>query len=200
VLVATGTRDELPDIPGVWERWGKDLLHCPYCHGYEVRDQPLGVLANGPGAVEHALLIRQWSQDLVFFPHTSALTAEDRTRLAARDIRVVAGKVTRLTVDGDRLRGVELADGRLIARTAVFVRPHSVPHDELLIALGCRTGDQGWVAVDAMGRTSVPGVWAAGNAVQPWLGVATAAGQATVAAAGVNADLVEADVQEMMRR
>jgi thioredoxin reductase len=70
ILVATGLRDELPDIPGIRERWGRDLLHCPYCHGYEIRDQPLGVLGGAPEAVQHALLVRQWSPDVILFPHT----------------------------------------------------------------------------------------------------------------------------------
>jgi thioredoxin reductase len=73
ILVATGLRDELPDVPGVRERWGRDLLHCPYCHGYEVRDQPLGVLGGSPEAVQHALLVRQWSPDVILFPHTDAV-------------------------------------------------------------------------------------------------------------------------------
>ena len=80
VLVATGVRDELPDIPGVRERWGRDLLHCPYCHGWEVRDQPLGVLGTVPGSVQHAQLVRQWSDDVVFFAHTYDLTATERRR------------------------------------------------------------------------------------------------------------------------
>ena len=75
ILVATGVSDELPDIPGVRERWGRDLLHCPYCHGWEVRDQPLGVLGTHPGSVQHAQLVRQWSDDVVFFVHTYDLTA-----------------------------------------------------------------------------------------------------------------------------
>src|SRR5438105_15498897 len=86
VIVTTGLRDEIPDIPGLRERWGRDLLHCPYCHGYEVRDQPLGVLGGTPNAVEHALLIRQWSADVVFFPHTDTLIDDDSERLAARGI------------------------------------------------------------------------------------------------------------------
>jgi thioredoxin reductase len=69
-LVATGVRDQLPEIPGVRERWGRDLLHCPYCHGWEVRDQPIGVLGTLPGSVQHAQLVRQWSDDVVFFVHT----------------------------------------------------------------------------------------------------------------------------------
>ena len=74
VLVTTGLRDDIPDIPGVRERWGRDLLHCPYCHGHEVRDQPLGVLGGTPEAVAHAHLIRQWSPDVVFFAHGTPLT------------------------------------------------------------------------------------------------------------------------------
>ena len=74
ILIATGAGDELPAIPGVRQRWGKDLLHCPYCHGWEVRDQPLGVLGGVPGSVQHALLIRQWSADVIFFSRTGELT------------------------------------------------------------------------------------------------------------------------------
>jgi thioredoxin reductase len=123
ILVATGLRDELPDIPGVRERWGKDLLHCPYCHGYEVRDLPLGVLGGTPEAVQHALLVRQWSPDVTLFPHTDTLTPEQRQHLTARGIGIVEGAVARLVVDNDQLQGVELAGGTVIPRTAVFVRP-----------------------------------------------------------------------------
>src|SRR3954470_15893463 len=93
VLVTTGVGDELPDIPGVRERWGRDLLHCPYCHGWEVRDRPLGVLGTHPGSVQHALLVRQWSDDIVFFAHTRDLSPQERTRLEARGIGVVEGAV-----------------------------------------------------------------------------------------------------------
>jgi hypothetical protein len=96
ILVATGLRDELPDVPGVRERWGRDLLHCPYCHGYEVRDQPLGVLEGGPEAVQDALLVRQWSPDVTLFPHADALTPAQREHLTARGIRIVEGTVARM--------------------------------------------------------------------------------------------------------
>jgi thioredoxin reductase len=84
LLVATGLRDELPEVPGVRERWGRDLLHCPYCHGYEVRDQPLGLLGGKPEAVQQALLVRQWSPDVTLFPHTDAPTPQQRQQLTAR--------------------------------------------------------------------------------------------------------------------
>ena len=195
VLVTTGLRDEVPDVPGVRERWGRDLLHCPYCHGYEVRDRPIGVLGGTPDAVEHALLLRQWSDDVVYLAHTTAPTDSERTRLRARDVGVVDGPVARLVVADDRLQGVELADGRVVTRDAVFVRPRLVPHDDLLTGLGCATHDSGWVVADPTGRTSVPGVWVAGNAADPRAQVITAAGQGSAAAIALNADLVEEDVR-----
>lgn len=194
VLVTTGLRDDIPDLPGVRERWGRDLLHCPYCHGYEVRDQPLGVLGGSPEALAHAHLIRQWSADVVFFANGDPLTAKQREQLAARAIGVVDDPVARLVVEDDRLAGVELATGQVIPRAAVFVRPGFVPNDILLTGLGGATHANGWVAVDATGRTSIPGVWAAGNAVNPRAQVITAAGEGSAAAIAINNDLVDEDL------
>jgi thioredoxin reductase len=195
VLVATGLHDVLPDVPGVTERWGRDLLHCPYCHGYEVRDQPLGVLGGTPEVVAHALLVRQWTPDVTLFPHTDRITAAQREQLAARDVRVVEGTVARLVVEDDELHGLELADGTVEHRRAVFVRPGFVPASGLLTALGCTVDDEGWVVVDKSGRTSVNGLWAAGNVVDPHAPVVTAAGAGSAAGVAVNADLVAEDVQ-----
>jgi thioredoxin reductase len=201
VVVATGVGDELPDVPGVRERWGRDLLHCPYCHGWEVRDQPLGVLGTIAGSVQHALLVRQWSEDVVFFAHTYALTDDERAQLDARGIRVEPGPVARLVVEDDRLRGVELGDGRVVARSAVFVRPGNAAHrDGLLAGLGCEVDEAGFAVVDATGRTTAAGVWAAGNVVDPRAQVITAAGAGSAVAIAVNADLVREDVELAMRR
>jgi thioredoxin reductase len=200
ILVTTGVRDDLPAIPGVRERWGRDLLHCPYCHGWEVRDQPLGVLGTHPGAVVHAQLIRQWSDDVVFFAHTGDVSAPERAQLAARGIRVVDGEVVGLLVDADRLAGVELADGSVVSRTAVFIRPRNVPHPGALLAgLGVDVDADGFVVVDRDGHTSTPGVSAAGNVVDPRASVIAAAGAAATAAMAINADLVQDDVQRAVR-
>lgn len=193
VLVTTGLRDDVPDIPGVRERWGRDLLHCPYCHGYEVRDQPLGVLG-GPDALAHAHLVRQWSDDVVYFADGGQLTVDQRQRLVARAIGIVDEPVTRLVIAADRITGVEVATGRVVPRTAIFVRPRFVPHDELLTGLGSATHPDGWVVTDPTGRTSVPGVWAAGNAANPRAQVITAAGEGSAAAIAINNDLVEEDI------
>ncbi len=199
VLVTTGVRDELPEIAGVRERWGRDLLHCPYCHGWEVRDQPLGVLGTVPGSVEHALLVLQWSDDVAFFVHTYDLSTTDVAQLAARGVQIVRGEVARLVVENDRLTGVELSDGQVIARTAVFIRPLNVPHaDGLLAGLGCEIDDLGFVRVDDAGRTTVSGVWAAGNVANPRAQVITAAGEGSAAAISINADLVQEDIQNAL--
>jgi thioredoxin reductase len=180
----------------VRERWGRDLLHCPYCHGWEVRDQPLGVLGTHPAAVLHAQLVRQWSDDVVFFAHRVEVASFDRARLEARGIPVIDGEVVRLTVERDRLTGVELADGRVVPRAAVFVRPANVPRPGWpLEALGVDVDDGGFAAVDRDGRTSAPGVYAAGNVVDPRAPVIAAAGTAATAAMAINADLVQDDIE-----
>ncbi|GLY65581.1 NAD(P)/FAD-dependent oxidoreductase [Amycolatopsis taiwanensis] len=194
VLVATGLRDELPDIPGVHERWGRDLLHCPYCHAYEVRERPLAVLGTQPGAVHQALLLRQWSDDVILLPHTLGLTVEDRERLEARGVRLVEGKIKQLVVDGDRLRGIELTDGRVVPRATAFLFPRPIPNDELLTRLGCDKDDNGWVVTDRTGRTSVAGVWAAGNVIDPRAQVVTAAGMGSAAGFAINTGLLDEDV------
>ncbi|MBP3977071.1 NAD(P)/FAD-dependent oxidoreductase [Microbacterium sp. BLY] len=194
VLISTGLRDEIPDIPHLRERWGRDVLHCPYCHGYEVRDRALGVIGGTAASVAHALLIAQWSDDVVYFPHTRSLTADEQERLDARGVRVHSGEVARAVVSADRLQGVELSDGTRVERTAVFVRPEMRGHDALLRALGCETDENGWVRHDSGGRTSVPGVFVAGNVADPRAQLITAAGQGSAAAIALNADLTDDDL------
>jgi thioredoxin reductase len=201
LLVATGARDELPEIPGVRERWARDLLHCPYCHGWEIRDQPIGVLGTNPGSVQHALLVRQWSDDVVFFVHTLDPSSSELVQLQARGVQVVRGVVARLVVEADRLSGVELIDGRVIPRTAVFIRPVNVPRgDGLLAGLGCDVDEAGFAVVDGTGRTSTLGVWAAGNVVDPRFQVITSAGAGSAAAIAINADLVREDLERAVER
>jgi thioredoxin reductase len=197
VLLATGAADDLPDIPGVRERWGRDLLHCPYCHGWEVRDQAIGVLGTVPGSVQHALLVRQWSADVIFFAHGTDLITADLLQLQARGVQVVTGLVGRLVVEADRLTGVEMIDGRVIQRAAVFIRPVNRPHDGGLLAdLGCDVDGAGFVIVDGNGRASTERVWAAGNAVDARFQVITSAGAGSAAAIAINADLVREDVEQ----
>jgi thioredoxin reductase len=154
------------------------------------------VLGTQPGSVDHAQLVRQWSDDVAFFVHTYDLTAAEQLELEVRGVRIVRGEIARLVVEDDRLAAVELMDGQMIARTAVFIRPRNVPHaDGLLSGLGCDVDQAGFVTVDGTGRTSSFGVWAAGNVVDPRAQVITAAGAGSAAAIAINADLVQEDVE-----
>jgi thioredoxin reductase len=199
VLVTTGLRDELPDIPGLAERWARDVLHCPYCHGHEVRDRQLGVIGGTAAAVRYAQIVRQWTHDLVYFTPPDTLTATERSQLTARAIGIIEGKVDRLIITEDELRGVQMGDGRLVRREAIFVPPRFVPNSHLLSDIGCAVNDDGWVITDATGRTSVAGVWAAGNVVEPRAQVITAAGAGSAAAIAISADLVEDEVRGAVR-
>jgi thioredoxin reductase len=199
LVVTTGLRDELPEIAGLRDRWARDVLHCPYCHGHEVRGRRLGVLGGTPGAVRFAQIVRQWTDDLVYFTAPALLTTVERTQLQARAIGVVEGTIDSLLVDDDRLVGVQLHDGCVVPRDALFVPPRFVANHDVLIGLGCRTDDEGWVTTDATGQTSVPGVWAAGNVVDPRAQIITAAGAGSAAAIALNADLVDDDVQRALR-
>ena len=209
LLVTTGLVDELPEVPGVADRWGRDVLHCPYCHGWEVRDQALGVLATGPMAVHQALLFRQWSEAVTLLLHTAAAPSpEQAEQLAARGIPVVTGEVIGVEVVDDRLRGVRLADGRAVALDALVVAPRFTARSALLTALGLPAVDlvvEGHVigsavAADSSGATAVPGVWVAGNVTDVRAQVLTSAAAGLTAGAAINADLVEEDTRRAVQR
>jgi thioredoxin reductase len=199
LLVATGLRDELPDIPGLRERWAKDVLHCPYCHGFEVRDRKLGVLGGSPAAVRYAQIVRQWSDDIVYIAPTGTLTAAERHELTAREIGIAEGLVQQVLVDGDHLCGVKLDGDRAVPCEALFVPPRFVPNSDLLVGLGCELDEEGWPITDGSGLTSAAGVWVAGNVANPRAQVITAAGEGSAAAIAINADLVEDDVRNAVR-
>jgi thioredoxin reductase len=206
LLVTTGLVDELPDIGGLRERWGRDVLHCPYCHGWEVRDQPIGVLGTGPFAVHQALLFRQWSPDLTLFLHTAPKPIDDEwEQLAARGIAVVDGEVTALEVTDDRLTGVRLASGRVVERQALAMMPRFTVRSEVLTGLGLPTvahpmGVGSHLESDATGLTVVPGVWAAGNVTDLSAGVVNAAAAGVTAAVAINADLIAAETRGAVDR
>jgi thioredoxin reductase len=201
LLVTTGLVDELPDTPGVRQRWGRDVVHCPYCHGWEVRDRAIGVLGTGPMAVHQALLFRQLTSDVVLFAHTApALTDEQAEQLAARGVRVVPGLVDRLDVVGDRITGVRLVDGTVVAREVVAVAPRFVAATRVLASLGLRPtahplGIGEYIAADPTGLTEVPGVWVAGNVTDLSAQVVTAAAGGAHAAIAINGDLIAEDTR-----
>jgi thioredoxin reductase len=196
VVLATGAVDQVPDIPGAKELWGRDFLHCPYCHGWEVRDQPIGVLGTDPASGDYAHLLRQWSADVVFFAHSQQVATAERDALVARDIQVVDGLVTRFSVADDRLDAVHLVDGRVIPRAAVFMRPTLCARGiDLVESLGVEVDDGGFIRVDSAGQTTASGIWAVGNAANARAQVITAAGEGSAAAIAINNDLVQEDIE-----
>lgn len=200
LVVATGLRDELPEVPGVAERFGKDVLHCPYCHGWEVRDQAFGVLATTAQSVHQALMVSQWSKDVTFFLHEVAesdLTDDDLRRLAAAGVDLVPGAVAEVVVEDDRLTGVRMADGAVHSREVLFVAPRAVPQTGLLEKLGAdlqETPFGSYPVVDPTGLTSVPGAWAVGNAMGFAEQVVNAAAGGYRAGAFINGELLLADL------
>ncbi|MFD5812850.1 NAD(P)/FAD-dependent oxidoreductase [Streptomyces sp. NPDC127038] len=206
VIVTTGLADEMPPVPGVAERFGRDVLHCPYCHGWEVRDQAFGVLATTPLSVHQALMVGQWSKDVTLFLHTVAedeLSDEDLRRLAAAGVAVVPGEVAELVVAEDRLTGVRLVDGSTHARSVLFVAPRPVPRTGLLERLGAELRETpfgSYPVTDPTGLTSVPGVWAAGNAAGFAEQVVNAASGGYRAAATLNGELLFADLDASITR
>jgi thioredoxin reductase len=160
-----------------------------------VADRRLGVLGGPPGSVRYAQIVRQWSDDLVYFAAPGTLTVTHRSELVSQDIDIVEGPVEGLVVDDDRLIGVRLVGGRVVPRDALFVPPRFVPNNALLVGVGCAVDDGGWPVTDGAGRTSVHGVWAAWNVVDPRAQVITVAGAGSAAAISINAELVEDDVR-----
>jgi thioredoxin reductase len=204
LLLTTGLVDELPDVAGLAARWGRDVIHCPYCHGWEWRDEPLAVLGTGPTAVPQALLFRQWSTDVTLVRHTAGEPGqEERERLAARGIPVVAGEVSGLEVAQDRITGLRLVSGELVACRAVVVVPRFTVRSGLIDSLGLeteqvRTGDdvEGTRVPSApTGATEVPGVYVAGNVTDLHAQVLAAAAAGLTTATAINTDLLEEDLQ-----
>ncbi|ANZ41588.1 thioredoxin reductase [Lentzea guizhouensis] len=205
VLVATGLRDVLPDVPGLAEHWGRGVVHCPYCHGWEVRDEALGVLATGPASVHHALLFRQLTDDLVYFTRGIALDAEARERLAARGIRVVDTPVEEVVAGDGGVAGLRLADGSFVARSVLAVVTRMQARAEGLDGLRLPVEDLpdglGRRFVSGMaGTTEVPGVWVAGNATDLAAQVGASAAAGALAGAHINAQLVTADTDAALLR
>jgi thioredoxin reductase len=198
LLIATGLRDELPDVPGLAARWGIDVLHCPYCHGWEVRDQRIGILATGPTAVHQALLFGQLSPHVTLLQHTGPVPDDQQRKLlTARGITVTEGPVEEIEADASVLTGVRLADGRHVPLDTVIVAPFMRARAELLEPLGLkpaevRIGEYAvgtYIESDPAGATVVPGVWVAGNLANIQAQVITSAAAGLTAGAAINLDL-----------
>ncbi|GLY31680.1 NAD(P)/FAD-dependent oxidoreductase [Kineosporia sp. NBRC 101731] len=204
LLLATGLRDELPAVEGLAARWGKDVIHCPYCHGYEHRGQAIGVLASTPMVMHQALMFRQLSDDVVVFTHTAPdLGADALEQLAALGVRVVEGEVAAVEMKDEGITGVRLVSGEVVAREVVVVAPRFNARVAGLEGLGLEITEMvvegavlgTSVQADPTGKTNVPGVWAAGNVASMAAQVVISAGAGLMAGSQINYDLILDDTR-----
>jgi thioredoxin reductase len=207
LLVSTGLVDELPEVEGLREHWGTGVLHCPFCHGWEVRDQPLVVLATGPMAGHQALMFAQLTDDVTLVLHEQPdLPDGEAARLSAMGVTVRSGRVDRVLSDATGVTAVEV-DGAVVPCSAVvvapFMRVRSAVLESLgvaiedLVALGATVGT--YVPSDPMtGMTSLAGVHVAGNVTDPQAQVVVAAGAGMRAGAAINGGLIQQDAARLV--
>ncbi len=194
LVFATGITDQLPSIPGFAECWGISVLHCPYCHGYEVRNEPLGMLANGNDGFEFAKLLHQWSPQLTVFTNGPAsFTPEQLQKLTQRNIRIEEGELIQIHHQNGYLTHLEFVQGKTHAITALFARVPFTQHSHLPAELGCALTDMGHIQVDDFQRTTVAGIYAVGDNTTPMRSVSAAVAAGTKAGAVLNKELVDAD-------
>ncbi len=197
VILATGVKDVLPDVVGLQPRWGKSVHHCPYCHGWELRDAPIAVYGRGESAFHQAVILQQWSRDLVLLTDgESELTPIQKAQLAVLGIEADSRRIAQLEGPDLTLERVRFVDGSSLPRAGLYVFPRLQQRSHLPVDLGCALAADGvFVQTDTMGATSVANVYAVGDMVSPMHSVVLAAASGARAAAAVNASLIFANLK-----
>jgi thioredoxin reductase len=196
IVLATGVHDVLPDVPGFAEFWGTGIFHCPYCHGWEVAGQPLAIYARGETALHLAKLIRGWTDDLTLFTDgPSELSASDQHKIKRNGIVVREERVERLIGSASRLDSVLLAGGEVVPRTGLFVKPEQELRSDLYHRLGCSLSGDGRIEADAVGRTSIPGLFVAGDISAGPQSVVSAIASGALAGSKLNLDLLDQEFE-----
>lgn len=192
VLLATGVVDQLPQIEGFQEYWGGDIFHCPYCHGFEVRDRPLAIYANGDRVAHMAAILRGWSDDIAVCTGGPATFCDtDRALLQRHAIQIYERPVARFAGTAGRLEAIEFDDGTRLARSGIFYGSTTQQRSDLAQRLGCTLAPEGHIVVDHAGLTSVPGVYAAGDIIDPMMHqIVYASASGARAAAGITNTLL----------
>lgn len=192
LLFATGISDQMLDISGFAECWGISVLHCPYCHGYEVKHKPLGVIANGDMAFEFSRLIHNWSKNLVLLTNgQSTLTQQQTKMIKQHDIEIVEKEIIEIEHDKGYITNIVFKDGSKQKLTAVFAKIGFKQHSTLPEQLGCSINEQGFITVDDFQRTTIPGIYAAGDNTTMFRAVSGAVAAGTKAGAMINKELIE---------
>lgn len=191
LVFATGITDIHPPINGLDACWGISVLHCPYCHGYEVSDRPTGILANGDEAFEFARLISSWTGDLTVYTNgPSTLTEPQVTALGRHHIRIKEQEIDRLDHTAGQLRAIVFRDGTTATLEALYTRAAFRQHCPIPEGLGCQLTEEGYIQVDPFGETSVQGIFASGDNTSRMRTVAHAVAAGTMAGIAVNKQLI----------
>jgi thioredoxin reductase (NADPH) len=204
VILASGLIDDLPDIPGVREAWGVSVLHCPFCHGWEVRDQRIAILTRDEVAIHHAMLFRQLTNDVTLFLHEAAdPTDEQWDQLAALGVRVVRPRISQLIVDEQQVKAVEIEGGHRFEMDAAIIAPRYNARTELYEELGGEAtptpfGQQ--IAADSRGGTAIPGVFTAGNSGEPMAMLVASTASGVTTGSAVHGSLAFADLNRAVER
>jgi len=194
ILLATGVTDEMPALPGFRECWGKSILHCPYCHGYEVANQRIGLFGNGDLGFEMVKLISNWSKQLTLFTDGPAqFLTEHKALIDKHKFPIITEKIHEIEHQEGMLHAVLLADGTRYELDAIFARVPFHQHSDLARQLGCTHQENGLLQCDEFGSTGVPNVYAAGDMTMLLQQVVLAAGSGLKAGAAINRELIEAD-------
>lgn len=192
LLFATGIRDVMSDIPGFAECWGVSVLHCPYCHGYEVRNEKTGIIANGDTAFDLGRLINHWTKELTVFTNgSSTLSSTQRDKLAAAGITIEEQPIQGLEHKNGYIEQIILNDGSSVPLRAVYTRPAFVQHSDIPVSLGCALTEQGLLKVDMLQKTTVDGVFAAGDNSHPARSISIAVAAGSMAGGAINRSLIE---------
>jgi thioredoxin reductase len=193
IVLAFGVQDGFPDIAGVRERWGTSVLHCPYCHGYEFSGKQLGILLESPHPPEHAMLIAEWGPATLFLNGNHMVDDEVRAKLETRGVAIESARVVALEGPGQQLSAVRLEGGRLVPLDALFLAPRTRPGSPLAEQLGCAFDDGPFgpvIRTDAMKMTTVPGVFAAGDAAMLMHNATLASADGVMAGVSLHRSLV----------
>jgi thioredoxin reductase len=194
LLFAAGIKDVMPAIPGFARCWGISVLHCPYCHGYEVRNQLTGILANGDVGFDFAKLINNWTNNLTVFTNgKSTLTDDQLIKLKAKQINIVETEVKEIIHQNGQINKILFADDNTVEIAALYARLPLQQHCHIPQQLSCQFAENGLIKVDEFSRTTIPGVYAAGDCVTVMRSVASAVATGTFAAAVMNKELIDAD-------
>lgn len=190
IIFATGIRDMLPDIDGMATCWGISVLHCPYCHGYEVRHEKTGVLANGVIGFDFTRLISNWTNDLTLFTNgSSTLTAEQRSKLQEHHIDIIEKEIDKLEQVAGYIRHIIFKDGTKFSIKALYASVPFEQHCTIPETLGCRLTEEGYIQVDTLLETTISGIYACGDNVTTMRTVTNAVAMGTAAGISVSKKL-----------